>query len=51
MDSADPFVARGLPMAFRAYRAWRRPGATPTEVDRGIPNESEVVEPLPGSLT
>ncbi|WP_431902586.1 M23 family metallopeptidase [Nonomuraea sp. bgisy101] len=46
MDSADPFTARGLPMAFQEYRAWRRPGVTPDVVERGIPNESEVVEPL-----
>ena len=25
MDSADAFAARGLPMSFRSYRAWRRP--------------------------
>ncbi|MEU4642955.1 M23 family metallopeptidase [Micromonospora sp. NPDC023814] len=46
MDSADPFAARGLPMSFRDYRAWRRPDGPPVVVDRGIPHESEVVEPL-----
>ncbi|MER7334145.1 MULTISPECIES: M23 family metallopeptidase [unclassified Micromonospora] len=46
MDSADPFAARGLPMSFRQYRAWRRPGGPPVVVERGIPHESEVVEPL-----
>jgi hypothetical protein len=46
MDSADAFAARGLPMSFRDYRAWRRPGGAPVVVERGIPNESEVVEPL-----
>ncbi|MFG3698546.1 M23 family metallopeptidase [Micromonospora sp. NPDC047620] len=46
MDSADPFAARGLPMSFRDYRAWRRPGGPPVVVDRGVPHESEVVEPL-----
>lgn len=46
MDSADPFTARGLPMSFREYRVWRRPGQSPVVVEQGIPNESEVVEPL-----
>ncbi|MEV5766348.1 M23 family metallopeptidase [Micromonospora sp. NPDC052213] len=46
MDSADPFAARGLPMSFRDYRAWRRPDGPPVVVDRGIPQESEVVESL-----
>ena len=46
MDSADAFAARGLPMSFRDYRAWRRPGGSPVVVEQGIPNESEVVEPL-----
>ena len=46
MDSADPFTARGLPMSFREYRVWRRSGGPPVVVEQGIPNESEVVEPL-----
>ncbi len=46
MDSADPFTARGLPMSFREYQVWRRPGGPPVVVEQGIPNESEVVEPL-----
>jgi peptidase M23-like protein len=46
MDSPDPFTARGVPMSFRQYRSWRRPGAPPVLVEQGIPNESEVVEPL-----
>jgi hypothetical protein len=46
MDSADPFTAHGLPMSFREYRVWRRSGGSPVVVERGIPNESEVVEPL-----
>jgi hypothetical protein len=46
MDSADPFTARGLPMSFREYRVWRRPGGPPVGVEQGIPGESEVVEPL-----
>jgi Peptidase family M23 len=46
MDSADPFSARGLPMLFRDYRVWRRPGGAPVVVGQGIPEESEVVEPL-----
>ncbi|MET8339656.1 M23 family metallopeptidase [Streptosporangium canum] len=46
MDSADPFTARGVPMAFEEYRAWRRPGVAPNVVERGVPNESEIVESL-----
>ncbi|MEU5947306.1 M23 family metallopeptidase [Micromonospora sp. NPDC047465] len=46
MDSADPFAARGLPMSFRDYRAWRRPDGPSVVVDRGIPQETEVVESL-----
>jgi hypothetical protein len=46
MDAAEPFTARGLPMAFEHYRVWPRRGETPVLVDRGIPQESEVVEPL-----
>lgn len=44
MDAADAYVARGLPIAFRSYRAWRRRGSAPVEVTEGVPNESEVVE-------
>ncbi|SNT55801.1 Peptidase family M23 [Asanoa hainanensis] len=46
MDGPDAYVARGLPIAFRSYRAWRRRGAKPIEVAEGIPRESEVVESL-----
>ena len=46
MDSADPFRAHGLPMSFRDYRVWPRSGETPVVVERGIPDESAVVEPL-----
>jgi hypothetical protein len=46
MDSADPFTARGVPMFFRQYRVCRRDGGSPAVVEQGIPNESEVVEPL-----
>ncbi|MEV4539448.1 M23 family metallopeptidase [Asanoa sp. NPDC049518] len=46
MDGPDAYVARGLPIAFRSYRAWRRRGARPVEVTEGIPRESEVVEAL-----
>jgi hypothetical protein len=46
MDGADAYVARGLPIAFRSYRAWRRRGSRPVEVTEGIPHESEVVEAL-----
>ena len=46
-DSADMAAARGIPMAFRNYRAWRRGARTPKMVSRGIPEESEIVEADP----
>ena len=46
MDSPDPFTARGLPLAFRDYRAWPRAGGQPVAVRRGVPDEGDVVEPL-----
>ena len=46
MDSADASAARGLPIAFRNYRAWRRARGAPVVVEHGVPNESEVVQPL-----
>lgn len=46
MDVAEPFTARGLPMSFTNYRAWPGRGTSPVVVAEGIPNESEVVEPL-----
>lgn len=46
MDAADPFTARGLPMSFKDYRVWPRRRPSPVVVDQGIPNESDVVEPL-----
>lgn len=46
MDAADPLTARGLPMSFRNYRVWPRRGRSPVVVEQGIPNESDVVEPL-----
>jgi hypothetical protein len=46
MDAADPFTARGLPVAFEDYRVWPRRGESPVVVGRGIPDESDVVEPL-----
>jgi hypothetical protein len=46
MDSTDPFTARGLPLAFREYRVWRRRGGSSDVVGQGLPNESEIVEPL-----
>jgi hypothetical protein len=45
MDAADALTARGLPMSFLDYRAWPRSGGPPVVVDRGVPGESEVVEP------
>ncbi|MGY1706256.1 M23 family metallopeptidase [Geodermatophilus sp. SYSU D00697] len=46
MDAADASTARGLPMSFRDYRVWPRSGGPPVVVDRGVPGESEVVEPV-----
>ena len=46
MDAADPYAARGVPMAFRGYRVWPRSGGAPVVVGQGIPGESEVVESL-----
>jgi hypothetical protein len=46
MDSADAYSATGLPLAFGSYRVWPRSGGPPVVVDRGVPGESEVVEPL-----
>jgi peptidase M23-like protein len=45
MDSADAATARGLPLAFRDYRAWPRPGGLPVPVGEGVPGEAEVVAP------
>jgi hypothetical protein len=45
MDAADPFTARGRPMAFRDYQVRPRDGGPPVRVPQGVPAESEVVEP------
>jgi len=47
MDSADLSIARGVPMAFRAFREWRRPRGDAEARDYGMPGEGAVVEPLP----
>jgi murein DD-endopeptidase MepM/ murein hydrolase activator NlpD len=46
MDGLDPFTARGVPLAFRGYRARRRSGGPPVVVEQGVPGEADVVEPL-----
>lgn len=46
MDAADASRASGVPLEFRAYRVRPRSGGAPVEVARGVPGESEVVEPL-----
>ncbi|GAA4735475.1 hypothetical protein GCM10023328_14540 [Modestobacter marinus] len=46
MDAADPFTARGLPLAFRDHRCWPRDGGPPVTVELGVPEEAAVVEPL-----
>lgn len=48
MDRADPYAARGLPMAFTAYRAWPRRDRSPTTVEVGMPAEADVVEAVGG---
>lgn len=45
MDSADPTVARGLPLMFRRFREEPR-GGRPAVRDLGLPGERSVVEPL-----
>ena len=47
MDSLDLPGARGLPMAFRAYHVWRRDSRRARQVSQGVPDNGEVVEPLP----
>lgn len=44
MDELDPFAARGVPIAFRSFRAWSRPSEPPRVVTEGLPNEAETVE-------
>ena len=46
MDSAELHEARGLPMAFRDYRAWPKGARDPNHVIEGVPNQRERVEPL-----
>jgi hypothetical protein len=45
MDDPDATRGRGLPLEFRSYRALPRRGA-PVDVARGVPGESEIVEPV-----
>jgi murein DD-endopeptidase MepM/ murein hydrolase activator NlpD len=47
MDGPDPTVARGLPVAFRRFSEWRRPGDDPVDRDIAVPSEGAVVEPWP----
>jgi murein DD-endopeptidase MepM/ murein hydrolase activator NlpD len=47
MDSPDPLIAHGIPLAFRNYRAWGHGADQPREVMQGIPGHRETVEPLP----
>ncbi len=46
MDGPDAARASGLPLEFRSYRVLARSGGAPVEIARGVPGESEVVEPL-----
>jgi hypothetical protein len=45
MDSPELLNARGVPMAFRNYRACKRGEQRPREVPQGVPANREVVEP------
>ncbi|MGH1562021.1 M23 family metallopeptidase [Mumia sp. DW29H23] len=45
-DGRDVATARGVPLAFRAYREWPRRGGGPAVRDAGVPAERSVVEPL-----
>jgi peptidase M23-like protein len=47
MDSADPFVARGVPMTFRYFREWPARTRQLRVRGRGMPGEGAVVEPVP----
>jgi Peptidase family M23 len=46
MDSPDLLAARGIPMAFRSYRAWPRGTDGPRDVAHGVPGDRETVEAL-----
>lgn len=46
MDSADPSVARGVPMAFRRFREWPSGAKQWLVRERGMPGEGAVVQPL-----
>jgi Peptidase family M23 len=46
MDSLDLLSARGIPMAFRNYRAWRHGRSGPRHVGQGMPGQGETVQPL-----
>lgn len=47
MDSLDLATARGTPVEFRAYREWTGRAEHPVVVERGMPAERSIVEPLP----
>ncbi|MCF4120789.1 M23 family metallopeptidase [Antribacter sp. KLBMP9083] len=47
MDSPDLLTGRGLPMAFRGYRAWRHGTDQHRDVTQGVPDHRETVETLP----
>jgi hypothetical protein len=46
MDSPDLSVARGVPMAFRAFREWPRGAKNPQLRESGLPAEGAIVEPV-----
>lgn len=51
MDSPDPSIARGVPMAFRDFREWPRCAQHAQIRESGLPSEEAVVEPARTSTT
>ncbi len=47
MDSPDLLVARGLPLVFGQYRRRHRDPSRSRTVTNGIPQDGEIVEPVP----
>jgi len=46
MDRLDVATARGVPMAFRRFREWRRGSTHGVLRESGLPEESSLVEPM-----
>ncbi len=48
MDGPDPATARGLPIAFLAFRSRLRRGGPARQVEQGLPDNGDIVQPLGG---